>query len=391
MKLPTRTSSHAHYFRKIAHLACFVIAGLNVTPIWAQPILIGQTAPFTGGPSGSVREMTLGAKLIIDKENAEGGIRGRQIQLISMDDGFEVPRTVANTRELILDKKVVALFLNRGTPHTQAMAPLLNQYGVPLIAPSTGAMAIHQPVMPNVFNVRSTYQVEAEQLVAQMVSMGVGDRIGIIYVDDSFGQDGLAGALKGFTRAKVKPVFSHGFDRATENVNAAVKLATTLVDGNYPSVIMVGSVNATSTAIRKIREAGSKAYIATLSNNASAGFIRALGPHAEYVIVSQVFPRESAIYVPMVAEAAELLRRSNSSAPLTPAVLEGVAAAKLLVASLKKCPDPITPQRLMATLESGAVFDIGWPDRAISYSKSNHSGTRFSETSIITRDGKFRR
>lgn len=67
----------------------------------------------------------------------------------------------------------MALFLNRGTPHTEAILPLLDKHGVVPVAPSTGAMVLHQPVRKYIFNVRATYQREAEKAITHMASMGI--------------------------------------------------------------------------------------------------------------------------------------------------------------------------------------------------------------------------
>ena len=101
----------------------------------------------------------------------------------------------------------------RGTPHTQAILPLLEQYKVPLIAPSTGAMVLHKPVNPWVFNVRATYQREAERAVQHLSLIGI-ERIGVIHVEDSFGADLLEGAKKGFAAVAKNPVFVEKYDRA---------------------------------------------------------------------------------------------------------------------------------------------------------------------------------
>ena len=97
---------------------------------------------------------------------------------------------------------MLALFLTRGTPHTEAMIPLLNKHGVPLVAPSSGAMVLHQPVQKHIFNVRATYQREAEKAITHLHSMGI-TRIGLVYVDDSFGADGMTGAKKGSLRPRL--------------------------------------------------------------------------------------------------------------------------------------------------------------------------------------------
>jgi len=368
------------------------LVGMGLPSMAQERIVIGQTAAFTGSPAANMRESTLGAKLVFDDVNAKGGINGQLIELVSMDDEFKVPKALENAKVLIREKKAVAIFMNRGTPHSQAMLPLLAQHGVPLIAPSTGAMALHTPVNPYVFNVRSTYQLEAEKVVSQLGTMGIAHQIGLVYVDDSFGQDALIGALKGFAKIKAKPVFQAKYDRITEDIKAAVELATKRdAAGQYPAVLIMGSSTAAATLVKMMREAGSKSYVATLSNNASAGFGRALGGYAEYVIVSQVFPKVTALHIPLVRETAKLLEASKSSVPLTPAMLEGAAGAKLLVAALRKCQAPVTSKRLLAVLESGTAFDIGWPDQAISYSPTNHTGTQFADTSIFVDGGsKFR-
>lgn len=129
-------------------------------------LLIGQTAGFTGPVGAGVKEATDGAKLYIDAVNAKGGVNGQKIELISLDDSFEVKQAAENARKLVEEQNVLALFLTRGTPHTEAMIPLLNKYGVSLIAPSSGAMVLHQPVQKFIFNVRATYQREAEKGIA---------------------------------------------------------------------------------------------------------------------------------------------------------------------------------------------------------------------------------
>src|SRR5215510_5410740 len=123
----------------------FVVAAIAaLAPLCAfSQLLIGQTAGFSGPVAAGVKETTEGAKLWIDSINAKGGVHGQKIELVQMDDKFEPPLAAANAKVLIEDKNVLAMFLNRGTPHTEAFIPLLEQYGVALVAPSTGAMLLH--------------------------------------------------------------------------------------------------------------------------------------------------------------------------------------------------------------------------------------------------------
>lgn len=350
----------------------------------AAQILIGQTAGFTGPVGAGVTETTEGAKLYLDAINSRGGIAGQKIELISMDDKFEPKLAADNARKLIETDGVVALFLNRGTPHTQAIIPLLEQHGVALVAPSTGAMVLHQPVQKYVFNVRATYQREAEQAVAHMASMGT-TRIAVIHVDDSFGTDALAGAQKGFEAAKFKPVAVEKFDRSKPEFMAA---ATAVVNAQAQAVMVYGSGSAVVEAIKALRARGSAAQVITLSNNASGGFVKSLGDQARGVIISQVFPNERSIAYPFVREALELAK-ARGTQEISPAMLEGFAAAKVLVEGLKRAGPKPTRERMVAALESIKKMDMGGME--LSYSPTDHTGLDFADLSIIGPDGKFRR
>src|SRR4030095_8347854 len=153
--------------------AFILIAALAVSALpAAAQIKVGQTAGFTGPVAAGVKETTDGAKLYLDAVNARGGVNGQPIQLVSLDDKFDTRLTVENAKQLIADPQVVALFLTRGTPHTQTVMPLLTESKIALIAPSTGAMVLHDPVNPWVFNVRATYQREAERAVRHLSLIG---------------------------------------------------------------------------------------------------------------------------------------------------------------------------------------------------------------------------
>src|SRR3990167_6986205 len=86
------------------------------TPAWAQ-LRIGQPSGFTGSVAAGVKENTEGAKLYLDAVNARGGVNGQKIELISVDDKFDPKVTVEAARELVTRQNVLALFVNRGTPH----------------------------------------------------------------------------------------------------------------------------------------------------------------------------------------------------------------------------------------------------------------------------------
>lgn len=366
--------------RLVSALLCAVLAA---SPALAQ-IVIGQTAGFTGPVAAGVKEVTDGARLYIDAINARGGVNGQQIQLVSMDDKFEPQLAADNARELITKKNVLALFLTRGTPHTQAVMPLLTEFKVPLVAPSTGAMALHTPVHPWLFNVRATYQHEADRAVRHLSLVGMA-RIGIVQVDDSFGADAIKGALATFAALAKTPAFVEKYDRSKPDFSA---IAPKVVASEAQAVLFIGSGQAVADGVAAIRKAGSRAQIVTLSNNASTGFIKQLGENARGTIVTQVFPYERSLAAPIVNEARDMAR-ARGGIEITPATIEGFAGAKVLVEGLKRAGPNPTREKLRTALESFKRLDIGGLE--VTFGPADHTGLEFVDLSIIGEDGKFRR
>lgn len=363
---------------------CITVAMALLSHAAQAQIVVGQTAGFTGAVGAGVKETTEGAKLYIDATNAKGGVNGQKIELLSLDDKFDPKLAAENARILIEDKGVVAMFLTRGTPHTQAIIPLLDKYGVPLIGPSTGAMVLHQPVQKHVFNVRATYQREAEKAITHLSSMGI-TRIAIVFADDSFGADGVAGAQKGLTTAKLQPAVLEKFDRSKPDF---APIAPKVFQANAQAVLMVASGQAVVDGLKAFRAAGSTAQIVTLSNNASGGFVKSLGDSGRGVIVTQVFPYERSIAYPMVKEAQDLGKAKGLS-EVSPAMLEGFAAAKVLVEGLRRAGAKPSREKIQTALEGIRKLDIGGLE--VSYTSEDHSGLDFADLSIIGTDGKFKR
>jgi ABC-type branched-subunit amino acid transport system substrate-binding protein len=362
----------------------FLLAPLLVLTSASAQIVVGQTAGFTGAAAAGSKEITDGAKLYLDAVNARGGVNGQTIELRSLDDKFDPKLAAANAKRLLADPQLVALFLTRGTPHTMAILPLLAETKTPLIGPSTGAIALHRPVNPWVFNVRATYQREAERAVTHLCSVGLA-RIAVVHVDDPFGEDGAAGARRGFELNKFKPVLTMKYDRAKPDF---VPLAKAVAAADAQAVLFIGTGQSVADGVAAIRAAGNLGQIVTLSNNASGGFVKQLGAHSRGTIVSQVFPSERSLAVPIIKEANDLAKAKGVAA-LSPAMLEGYAAAKVLVEGLRRAGRNPTRENLTAALNGLSRFDIGGME--VSFSPTDHTGLDYSDLSIVGADGRFMR
>lgn len=345
-------------------------------------ITVGQTAGHTGQVAASVGEATRGAKMYFDIVNASGGVNGQKINLVSLDDKFDPKIAAANAKQLI-DQGVISLFLNRGTPHTQEIMPLLAEHKVPLVGPSTGAMVLHKPVNYWLFNVRATYQREAERAIEHLSLIGM-ERIAIVQVNDSFGDDAVQGAMAGLAKTNKKPVAHEKYDRAKPDFGPIVPK---LLEKQPQAVMFIGSGTAVVQGMKAVRAAGSSAQLVTLSNNASMGFIKDLGDIGYGVIVSQVFPYERSIAKPIIKEISEAAQKAGVD--LTPTVVEGYVSAKVLVEGLKRAGKQPTRQSLRDALENMGRYDVGGIE--VGYNAKDHSGLDYVDLAIIDQTGKFRR
>jgi branched-chain amino acid transport system substrate-binding protein len=153
--------------------------GMFATPLHAQDFIIGQTADHSAVQSASVKEMTDAAKAYFDKINNAGGIDGRKIKLISLDDKFDPKLSVSNAKKLIEENDVILMALGRGTSNAEALLPVLNEYRVPLVGHVGGSLAMHEPPTRYFFNLRPPYRVEVERAIGQLVAQGAS-KIGVV-------------------------------------------------------------------------------------------------------------------------------------------------------------------------------------------------------------------
>jgi ABC-type branched-subunit amino acid transport system substrate-binding protein len=204
-------------------------------------------------------------------------------------------------------------------------------------------------------------------------------------VDDAFGADAAAGATLGFEASAKKPLLMEKFNREKPDFSA---IAPALAKADAQAVLIIGTAAALVEGTNAIRATGSRAQIVTLSNNASGGFVKQMGENARGVIVTQVFPYERSLSAPIVKEAVDLAKLKEQDG-VSPAMMEGFASAKVLVAALRKAGPNPTREKLLVALNSLQKLDIGGME--VNFSPADHTGLVFADLSIIGPDGKFRR
>jgi branched-chain amino acid transport system substrate-binding protein len=344
-------------------------------------ILIGQTVGLTGTVAGPVKEMNEGANAYFSSVNKNGGVNGRKIEMRTLDDKFDPALTKANAETLITKEHVFALFLGRGTPHTLGILPILAAHKVPLIAPATGSTVFHEPVNHWLFNVRAKYQDEVVMAVEHFSTIGIKN-IGLLHVDDAFGQDGLAGFNKAMAARRLSPTIITKFERVNPNYNAT---AATVIKANPQALIIVSSAKNTVEVIKAIRAQGSQIQLMTLSNNSSQSFVKELGAAGAGVIVSQVTVAPDLVSTTLGQEFKVAAKASGAT--VSYAAIEGFVNAKVLVEGLRRAGRNLTREGLVHALESMQRVDLG--GILITYGENDHTGSEFVELTMIGKDGHF--
>ena len=146
---------------------CVTLLGTGLaraeTGVTAQTVLIGQSVSLTGPLAEIGNDFSEGFKAYIDEVNRRGGVFGRRLKLVLMDDGYVPQRSLANTEKLIGEDKVFALVGNLGTANVTGVLPLLEQHRVPLFAPFTGADSLRRTPNRYLFTVMASYGSETEK------------------------------------------------------------------------------------------------------------------------------------------------------------------------------------------------------------------------------------
>jgi ABC-type branched-subunit amino acid transport system substrate-binding protein len=343
------------------------------------PVVLGQSAAFTGPAAQLGIQFYQGAKLMFDQNNAQGG---RRIEIKYLDDGYEPDRCAANTKKLI-DDDVFGLFGYIGTPTSLAALPLAVKDKVPFIAPFTGAMSLRDPFQRNVFHVRASYNDETALIVKQLTHLGLS-KIAVFYQNDAYGKAGLDGVTLALAQQNLKPVAQATVERNSVDVAAAVK---SLVAARPDAVVQVSAYKSCAAFIREARKAGYGGTFYNVSFVGTQALADELGKDGAGVVVSQVVPSPYNSANAITREFAEAVRKAGAG-NINYSSLEGYLAAKVVTEGLRRAPGRVTRDGFIAGLESIERQQFGGFD--VSFSQRNHVASKFVELSMIAGDGRIR-
>ena len=354
----------------------------NAQGVTANTILIGQSAAQSGPAQELGKEMKSGAEAYFDAINKAGGVNGRKIKLVSLDDGYEPDKAAANTKKLINEEKVLALFGYVGTPTSNAALPIFTEGKTPFVGAFTGAQSLREPFNRYIFNVRASYFDETEEIVGHLARQGI-KKIAVFYQNDAYGKAGLAGVERAMKKRMLDIVATATVERNTVDVAAAVAM---LSKSGTNAVIMISAYKSCAAFIKAMKSTGSLQQFWNVSFVGSKALSKELGEDGRGVQISQVMPFPWSASLPVVHDYQNHIGVPENYSFTS---LEGYIAAKILVEGLKRAGKNPTRESLVDGLSSMGKFDLG--GFTVNYSPTHHTGSTFVDLTIISKGGAFKR
>jgi branched-chain amino acid transport system substrate-binding protein len=365
----------------LAALASAAVTFASAQGVTDSQIVLGQSVALSGPAEQLGKDMQVGATLYFNKVNAAGGVNGRKVVLKTLDDGYEPPNAVANTKKLLNDEKVFALFGYVGTPTSNAVLPIINEARVPFVGPFTGAESLRTPHNRYIFHVRASYFDETEAIVQHLTAMSV-NKIAVFYQNDGYGQAGLAGVERALKKRNMEVTGKATVERNTVDVKAAV---ATMVKSQPQAIVMISAYKSCAAFIKEMKKAGSNPTFWNVSFVGSKALAKELDREGRGVQISQVVPFPWDSTVPVVKE----YRKAVAEAKVEPGfgTLEGFIAAKVMTEGLRRAGKKLDRETFVKAMESMTEYDAG--GFKVSYGPENHNGSKFVDLTIISRDQRF--
>ena len=371
-------------------------------------ITVGMSAAFSGPSRELGARMKLGIETAFAAANDAGGVAGRQLKLLALDDGYEGKRALANAQELIGERHVFAMIGNVGTPTTKEALPYLLANKVLLFGPFTGTGLLRKdPPDRYVFNYRASYEEETARMISYLVDVKkVPDRGIVVFAqNDAYGDAGFEGATKMLRKkGRNDDVLRVGYERNTVEVDDAVakvldyhNAVMHLTEGARPrhpvkAIIMVGTYKASARFIQKLRDRKLDALFLNVSfvgSGSLAEELKELGPsYGTGVIVTQVVPHYESGATGIIRYR-ELLRKYHPDQQPDFVSLEGFIVGQLFAEGVRRTGRELDTEKLIDALEQIQGYDPG-TGGSLGFAMSQHQASHKVWGTQLDDKGAFR-
>lgn len=345
------------------------------------PLVFGMSAPFTGPNRGLGIEYYRGITAYLSHVNEQGGVNGRRIEILALDDGYNPEPAVRNTIRLVREDKVFALFSYIGTPTVSRVLPLLERFQdehVALLFPLTGARLHREPPYGRyVYNLRASYLEETRALVEHFVAAG-RTRVAVLFQEDAYGRSGWDGVRRALAAYNLELAGEAAYARSAGFDADFGPQVRVMAQAKPEAIITIGTYAACAAFIRDARDAGLTAPIACVSFADADNMVKLLlqarrpgGPdYTTRLVCSQVVPSYQDVSLPAVALYRRLMDRYAKMPPeglaeayapnrYSSVSFEGFLNAVLLAEIVRRMPAEPRRQDIPAAVASLRDFDLG--------------------------------
>ncbi|WP_291519745.1 ABC transporter substrate-binding protein [Acidovorax sp.] len=382
---PVRTNPDGR--RRRILLALAGTAALGSGPALAQQvpargdILIGRSTAMSGGMAPFLAPIHEGQDAAIEDFNARGGVGGRKIRLVTMDDGFDARRTLENARQMTEKDGVLALFGVSGTTQVMTLLPYLAQARVPLISVYTGSPAVRAQQHPYLFTTRANYADELVKIVRNLVAVQTS-RIAVAYENNDFGKLLLPLVEKTIAAENATLAGSHALASSGEDAAAAAKA---LSAQKPQAVLLVAAGPSVVAYVRANREhLGVPVY--TLSLGAGTAVLKALGDDARGLAVARTGPSPSRPNIQLTRDFQASMKRYDK--PVDYDRYTGYMDARVLIEGLRAAGPNVTRASLVQAMEGLGTLDLG--GYVYQFSAQNHHGSNYVDIAVVGAGGVYR-
>ena len=363
--------------------AALVTTAALAAPAQAQDAwIIGQSAPLSGGNAAMGRDVRDGALAYFKSVNARGGVAGKPIELVTLDDVNDRKTAGANATRLLTEKKAVALFGFASATLSLDAMPQADKAGTLFFAPLSGADPVRK-APPVVFTMRASYGEEMEKILAFWTGLGM-KKVVVVHYDDEVGKQNFGVVASYLAKQSGTPPAALSLKR-----NQAVEDAhIDQLREHKPDVIINTTLSGAAAEISKrLAKRGAFVPTSSLSFVGAQQYIDAAGVAAAGVSIAQVVPNPSS-NLPVVRECAKALQDAGITQPMNSTHLEACISAKVLTEAMRRAKKPLDAAALLASMQSLGSYDSG--GFTVNYSASRRHGSSYVELAMVSRDGKLK-
>lgn len=350
----------------------------------AAPILIGQVLPMTGPLASVGRDIEQATRAHFDYVNARGGIGGRRLELITVDDGNDPKAHAMAASKLIKERNVVALLNCFGSTGCVAGAAAAKAEQTALVGPLAGAASLRSGDAGRVFPVRPEARLEVGYLVDFAHRSGL-KRLALYVQDDGFGRGYLGAAREALKSRGIGNVVEVIFVPNATDYDAQAK--TLMADG-VDAVVMLANVTHSTELIKAVKAISGNPYFLNLAGQANGAFVKALqGQHAMAAFAAFT-PSPWSERLPAAIEYRDAWQKTARDQNYSFLSFEAYLNAKMLTVALERAgKGSVTRSKLADSVAALRDTDLG--GMAVSYAGGRREASSFVDLAVMTKTGRF--